>query len=94
MVLRTRDADAFLGDLKFSANCAGCHGVDGRAINFGEPAGEEEYVGTIARDNPWELANKILHGQPGSVPTMPTAAGKYYSFDDVADLIVYAQQLP
>ena len=94
MTLRTRDADGFLGGLKFAANCAGCHGSDGRAINFAEADGAEEYVGTIAKDNPWELANKILHGQPGSVPTMPTAAGKYYSFDDVADLIVYAQQLP
>ena len=94
MSLRTRNADVFLGGLKFAGNCAGCHGSDGRAINFAEADGTQEYVGTIARDNPWELANKILHGQPGSVPMMPTAAGKYYGFDDLADLVVYAQQLP
>ncbi len=94
MSLRTRDASGFLGGLKFDANCANCHGVDGRAINFAEADGAEEYVGTIAKDNPWELANKVSHGQPGSVPTMPTAAGEYYSFDDLADIIVYTQQLP
>lgn len=94
MSLRTRDADSFLGGLKFDSNCAGCHGLDGRAINFAEADGAEEYVGTIANDNPWELANKVLHGQPGSAPAMPTAAGEYYSFDDLADIIVYTQQLP
>ncbi|RME48695.1 MAG: hypothetical protein D6795_12570 [Deltaproteobacteria bacterium] len=91
---RTRDANFTLGQIKFQDNCARCHGSDGRAINFEEGEGEEEYVGDVARDNPWELLHKVIHGQPGSEPRMTNAAGEGYTTDDLADLLYYVQQLP
>ncbi|HLG18224.1 MAG TPA: c-type cytochrome [Bdellovibrionota bacterium] len=83
-----------IGQVLFNSNCAGCHGMDGKTINFAEGDGAQEYVGTIAADNPWEFVNKVLHGQPGSSPRMPNAAGKFYSASDVEDLLDYAEELP
>ncbi len=51
----------------FARECAACHGDRGRRLNFNHEAGEPEFVGTIAVDNPWELRHKIRNGQPGSV---------------------------
>lgn len=51
----------------FARECADCHGERGRRLNFNHGAGEPEFVGTIAVDNPWELRHKIRNGQPGSV---------------------------
>ncbi len=94
MVERSRDANMLLGLAKFENDCAGCHGSDGRKINFKESKGGLEYPGSIARDNPWELLNKIAHGQAQSTPTMPTAIGKGYTMDDMADLLLYIRTLP
>jgi len=47
----------------FQNTCAACHGYDGRALGLGRD--HDEFVGTIARTNPWEVLHKIRNGQPG-----------------------------
>lgn len=73
------------------ASCAGCHGEDGRLLNFGDED-EPEYVGTIALDNPWEFLHKVRAGQPGTA--MPAALDADWSMDDLLDLLAFAQTLP
>ncbi len=90
---RSRDAESVMGQIRFNMNCANCHGADGMAINFKAPSGVE-YLGDLARGNPWELMHKILYGHSGSSPRMPMANEKYYTLDDVADIMLYSQQLP
>ncbi len=89
---RSRDADALFGQIKFDGNCAACHGDDGRALNFKEGSGGEEYIADLAGGNPWEFSHKVFHGHPGTA--MPNAAGKYYTLDDVADILLYSMSLP
>jgi len=73
----------------FQTICAVCHGYDGKSMNFGDE-NEPEYVGTIARDNPWEFLHKARFGQPGvamvGLIALPT--------QDLIDLLAYAQTLP
>lgn len=56
-----------VGKAIFQRNCIACHGSTGRALNFSDKLDEPEFIGTIARDNPWELLHKIRNGQPGGV---------------------------
>ncbi len=79
------------GEELFAASCAACHGEDGRAINFHDPA-EPEYVGNIAVDNPWEFIHKVRAGQPGTA--MPSAIDAGWSMQDVIDVLAYSQTLP
>jgi mono/diheme cytochrome c family protein/nitrate reductase cytochrome c-type subunit len=74
-----------------NGNCELCHGVDGHAINFGTDAAPE-YVGDVARDNPWEALHKARFGQPGQ--NMPGMIQSDLSVDDSVDVITYAQSLP
>ncbi len=83
--------DPASGKQKFEKTCAGCHGVDGKEMNFGDDA-EPEYVGTIGVDNPWEFFHKVSYGHPG-VP-MPAGIGLGYTMEDRADLLAYVQTLP
>lgn len=55
------------GAQTFERECAACHGVRGRRLDFAHGKGEPEFVGTIAVENPWEMWHKLRHGQPGSV---------------------------
>lgn len=57
-------SDLFGGFLYGSA-CASCHGELGDAINFGSPE-DPEYLGGLARSNPWEVLHKIRFGQPAT----------------------------
>jgi len=56
------------GGKLFNGICAGCHGVNGKKINFKE-APKEVYVGDATRSNPWETLHKIRFGHPGSAMT-------------------------
>lgn len=56
-----------VGKRLYARQCALCHGVQGRRLNFSDKAGQPEFVGTIAADNPWEMLHKLRNGQPGSV---------------------------
>lgn len=82
------------GAPKTVINCAssGCHGIDGKAIDFDSDPAAVEYVGTIGVDNPWELLHKVRFGQPGE-PSMP-AMLRWASIDQSCDLMTYTQTLP
>jgi cysteine-rich repeat protein len=71
-----------------SITCVTCHGADGAAVNFGTPS-EPEWVGTVARHNPWELLHKIRYGQPGTgMPSWIEGGG---DTQGAADIGRYAQ---
>ncbi len=72
--------------------CYVCHGPNGKSLNFGSES-EPEYVGTIARDNPWELLHKIRNGQPG-VSMVALSGVSSLSIEDQVDILSYAQTLP
>lgn len=75
-------------------NCAssGCHGIDGKAIDFdGDPA-TVEFIGTLSADNPWEMLHKARFGQPGE-PAMP-AMMTWATIDQACDVMTYTQTLP
>lgn len=84
-------ADVNAGKRSFDG-CAACHGADGAKLDFGKP-GKPEYVGTVAKTNPWEFQHKVRFGHPGSDPEMPAGVETGLSFQDVLDLLVYAQTL-
>lgn len=81
--------DAGRGAPYYQTICAVCHGFDGKTMNFGTPEAPE-FVGTVARDNPWEFMHKARFGQPGipmiSLITMPDMT--------IADILALCQTLP
>jgi thiosulfate dehydrogenase len=84
-------ANMVSGRALYSQTCRGCHGSDGKRINFG--SGEEpEYVGTLARDNPWETLHKIRFGSPDT--SMPSAIAGSWSIQNMIDVLGYTQTLP
>ena len=89
-----RDTKSARGDAKrgaayYQTICTHCHGFDGKVINFKDEV-LPEYIGTIARDNPWEFLHKARFGQPGAVMVSLTAL----PFETIVDLLAYAQTLP
>ncbi|MEK6977180.1 MAG: c-type cytochrome [Candidatus Hydrothermarchaeota archaeon] len=84
-------AEAAHGAQLYSAVCTACHGADGKQINFGSEQ-EPEYVGTLAKDNPWEFLNKVRYGNPGT--NMPSALVTGWSLDDTVHILAHAQTLP
>ncbi len=81
---KVKGGDIAKGEAYFNTVCAQCHGKDGKAIEDGEPVGEE------AHGNPWETLHKIRHGQPDE--QMPSLL----AFDKqiLLDILTYAQTLP
>ncbi len=88
---KTVKGDPVKGKAKFGSTCAACHGNDGKKINFGDEK-TPEYIGTLAADNPWEAFHKIATGQPGE--PMPAGLALGWTFEDIANVISYAQTLP
>ncbi|WP_018987767.1 hypothetical protein [Aromatoleum toluclasticum] len=86
---RKSRGEAGRGAPYYQTICAVCHGFDGKTLNFRTPE-DPEYVGTIARENPWEFMHKARFGQPGipmiSLITQPDAM--------IADLLALSQTLP
>lgn len=68
--------------------CLTCHGAAGTAINFGTPS-KPEFVGTLARYNPWELLHKIRFAQPGA--PMPSLEAGGHPLQGAVDIGRYAQ---
>jgi thiosulfate dehydrogenase len=85
----TLKGDPQRGAALFQTICANCHGLDGREINFGDE-GAPEYVGTVARENPWEALHKIRNGQPGARMVSLGAV----SVEDQLNVLSYARTLP
>lgn len=73
----------------FQTICAACHGLDGRWINF-DAKGGVEYLGHVARENPWEVLHKIRNGQPGRSMVSSGAL----TIQQQIDILSYAQTLP
>ena len=88
---KTVIGDPIAGKDMFDNTCASCHGTDGKRLNFHD-AEEPEYVGTIARDNPWEFFHKATFGQPGA--PMPAGLALGWSMEEIANLLAFAQTLP
>jgi len=74
----------------FQTICAICHGTDGRKINFHEGKKQDEFVGTVANKNPWELLHKIRNGQPGAIMVSLRAL----RIQDQIDILAYSKLLP
>lgn len=85
-------ADAGRGQT-LSETCAACHGPDGKQRNFGKPDAPE-FVGTVARENPWEFLHKVHVGHPGSDPAMPAGLEAGWSAQDLLDILAHSQTLP
>ncbi len=80
------------GPMFFARNCmTECHGPKGRGINFGTRE-EPEFVGTIAKKNPWEFIHKVRAGQPGT--RMSSGIINQWSTQDIMSLLQYSQSLP
>ncbi len=81
--------DAARGERIFQTTCARCHGTDGKLINFKDEK-KPEYIGTVAKENPWEALHKIRMGQPGVAMISMLA----FSIQDHVDILAYMQTLP
>ena len=81
------------GGKQLSVVCAACHGPEGTKLNFGTPE-KPEYVGTVAKENPWEFQHKVRFGHPGSEPPMPAGVETGWSLQNVLDILAYSQTLP
>lgn len=87
--------EAEWGRSRFEETCKECHGKDGRERNFKDDA-HPEYVGSVAKKNPWEALHKIRNGQPGAFvmgDPMPHMNDKI-SLQEQIDLLSYMQTLP
>ncbi|MBI4718358.1 MAG: hypothetical protein HY763_11175 [Planctomycetes bacterium] len=83
--------NAVFGRLVYENRCYTCHLADGKHINFGT-AGDPEYVGTVASDNPWEFLHKVRFGHPASPMQGLDLLG--VSAINLANLGAYAASLP
>lgn len=79
------------GKVLFNGVCQACHGENGKMLNFGDESAPE-FVGTIAKDNPWEFWHKVSFSQPGT--QMPSGLKNGWPSQDIADVLAYAQTLP
>lgn len=73
----------------FQTVCAVCHGLNGQEINFHSPD-NPEYIGNVARENPWELLHNIRFGHSGDAMVGLIA----FSTATQVDVLAYAQTLP
>jgi thiosulfate dehydrogenase len=89
---KTVNGDVEKGNAAYTANCASCHGEDGKTLDFDDGEGKE-FVGTVSADNPWEVFNKIAYGQPAE-GTMPAGVNLGWTWQMIADLLAYVQTLP
>jgi thiosulfate dehydrogenase len=81
--------DAKRGEAIYQTVCAACHGLDGRALNWGtlEKPG---YIGTEAKALPWEVLHKIRNSHPGAAMINMSA----FPLEVSVDILTYAQTLP
>ena len=84
-------ADAVLerGRGIYQTTCAACHGFDGRRLNFGTKD-KVSYVGTEAKENPWEVLHKIFNAHPGA----EMINLRVFGVGDAAAVLSYARRLP
>lgn len=83
-----------IGDLSnggriFLATCTKCHGYDGKDINFKDEK-KPEYIGTVAKRNPWETLHKIRWGHPAT----PMISLVFLDLKSQLDVLAFCQALP
>lgn len=79
------------GAAVFNTICANCHGRDGTLNEDGKPLKpDEEPLGLVANDNPWEALHKIRNGQPAE--RMP--ALRAIDLAVALDILAHLQTLP
>jgi len=74
----------------FNENCAFCHGFEGDDINFGS-AESPEYIGGLARRNPWEFLHKTRFSHPAS--PMPASDLLLWDVFEAASVGAYSATL-
>jgi thiosulfate dehydrogenase len=72
--------------------CATCHGPEGNKLNFANPD-RPEYIGTLAKADPWMFLHKVRVGSAGSAPPMPTGVELGWKLQDMLDILAYSQTL-
>lgn len=88
-VTRKVRGDAQRGAALFQTICAACHGLDGRALNWGTQQ-EPGFIGTEANKLPWEVLHKMRNSHPGAAMVNLRAL----TLKDAIDTLAYAQTLP
>jgi thiosulfate dehydrogenase len=73
----------------YLATCIKCHGIEGKEISFKDEK-EPEYIGTIAKKNPWVTLHKIRWGHPGT----PMIALHFLELKEQLDVLAFTQSLP
>jgi thiosulfate dehydrogenase len=88
---KVKVGDKAKGESIYNTVCANCHGRDGTLNEDGKPLKEdEEPLGLVANDNPWETLHKIRNGQPGE--RMP--ALRAFDVQVAMDILAHLQTLP
>lgn len=82
---------AAAGAAAYNDSCSTCHGIDGDVINFGTDEAPE-YIGALARRNPWEFLHKTRFGHPAS--PMPSSELLLWSVTKAAEVGAFSATLP
>jgi thiosulfate dehydrogenase len=77
------------GATVYQTICAACHGLDGRALNWGTQQ-EPGYIGTEAKKLPWEVLHKMRNAHPGAAMVNLRSL----SLTDAINTLAYTQTLP
>lgn len=75
----------------YLTTCIKCHGSDGKGINFRDEK-KPMYIGTAAKENPWETLHKIRWGHPG--PGTQMIPLLFLSLKEQIDVLSFCQTLP
>jgi mono/diheme cytochrome c family protein len=86
---RKSQGDIANGGRIYIGTCTGCHGTDGKEVNFNNDT-KPEYLGTISNNNPWETLHKIRWGHPGA----PMVSLVFLNLKDQLDVLTFCQSLP
>ena len=97
-------ADAEKGkEVYHTTKCYYCHGEDGGLLS----KYKDEYIGVIAKTNPWEFIHKTRFGEPGEImpalkiklpaeerrSRMPSGVETGFSLQDMLNLLAYTRSL-